>query len=319
MNLGQIETQVYDSLNIGQNPDSSVQRRIRRLVNETYREVLTKKNVGVVLRRQTLAFSTSATSPFCVLPQAVARIFFVVDRTNNNELDEYDLSYLRYIDPGLKSSSAVPYAYVIMNLAAPVAADPAAATQLFVISDNAADVASVSVEGVTSAGQLLKANVAMTGTSSIALNTTTTWLQITKFYLSAAAVGNVSLKDSGGNVLGIISAGHSYARYTRLHMYPTSTAVLALTADVELRIEDMVNTGDEPIIPEDFHDVLVDGAIARDLRRRGKMQDYGAVEGARRKRVAELQVWCNKKTGTAHPERLPRRFSQLGPWFSDIS
>lgn len=321
MNLGLIETDIYDTLNLGRNPDSAVQRHIRRYINDVHREVITKKNIGPRVRRQLIAFNTSGTSPFCVLPQSVVRIFILTDRTNNNILDEYTLQSLRYSDPGLKSSAAIPYAYVIMNLSAPVATDPVAATQLFVVSDSALDSSglAVNVEGLTSDGQYYKASIALTGVTPVAVSPVSTWLNITKFYLSAPAQGHVSLKDGSGNVLGVISAGRTYNRYSRIHMFPTSTAVLSLTADVELHIEDMSSPSDEPIIPEDFHDILVSGALAKEYARRSKGSDSGTQASITRKRISELQVWMTRKTGTPFNQDRPRRFSQLGPNFPNGS
>lgn len=321
MNLGLIETDIYDTLNLGRNPDSAVQRHIRRYINDVHREVLTKKNIGPRLRRQLLTFNTSGTSPFCVLPQSVVRVFILTDRTNNNILQEYTLQSLRYSDPGLQSSGAIPYAYVIMNLAAPVAKDPTAATQLFAVSDSALDGTglSVNVEGLTSDGQYLKASVGMNGVTPVALSTVLTWLNITKFYLSAPAQGHISLKDGLGNVLGVISPSRAYNRYSRIHLFPTSTAVLALTADVELHIEDMANPADEPILPEDFHDILVSGALAKEYNRRSKASDAGIQLSLTKKRIGELQVWMTRPTGTPYNDSRPRRFSTLGPNFPNGS
>jgi hypothetical protein len=317
MNLSEIEVTIYDRLNLGVNPDSVVQRYIRRFVNDTYREVLTKKNIGARLRRQLLTFTTSATSPFCVLPQAVSRIFIVTDRTNNNLLDEISLQDLRYTDPGLTSSSAVPYGYVIENMSAPVAADPAAATALKIISDNASDGSgvAVNVEGVTSDGQLFKASSGLNGLTQASIGSVATWLQITKFYLSSPAQGHVSLKDSSGNVLGVISPGRQFARYTRLHMVPTSTSALTLTVDCELRIEDMMTGSDESLIPEDFHDILIEGALAKEYRRRSKATDAGTCESLKKDRVKDLQVWLTRPTGVAQGNNRQKRFSQLGSNF----
>lgn len=315
MNLGQIETAILDRLNLdATNPAPQVQRRIRRYVNDVQRELLSKKGIGSRIRNVVLTCSTAANSPFLTLPQAMVSLRILTDRTNNVILDEVTLEYLRYTDPGLKASSAVSYQYAIIGFAAPVAADPTAVTQLSAVSDSSNDGVgtAVSVEGVTSNGQYRKANISMNGLTPVNLDAVATWQNLTKFYLSSPARGNVSLKDSLGNVLAVIAAGRQFARYSRIHLYPTSTAVNTLTVDGELHIEDMLNAADEPYIPEDFHDLFEVGALSKEYSHRDKGQQYAQLKSEYTVRTAELRTWLRRTTGVAWNQSRQRRFSQLG-------
>lgn len=317
MNLATIEVSIYDRLNLGPNPDQNIQRGIRRFVNDTLREVLTAKWASR-LRRQLLTFSTTGVSPFVTLPASATHVYIVTDRTNNNLLEEISVEQLRYNDPGLKSSSAIPYAYAIYNFAAPVTQDPITSNvSLTLVSDSVSDGSgtSANVEGVTSDGQYYKGSVLLNGTTPVTITAPAAWLEITKFYLSVPAQGHVSLKDSGANVLAQISPGRSYARYTRLHLYPNCTAVLTLTADVELHIEDMSVGGDEPILPEDFHDALIFGGLEKEYLRRRQLDLAGTFTTLKRQRIAQLQSFLARQTGTPFNQSRPRRFSQLGPNF----
>src|SRR5260221_8494845 len=118
----------------------------------------------------------------------------------------------------------------------------------------------------------------MNGLTAVSFGATLTWLQITKFYIqlgtgaTTTAVGNVTLNSvSGlGAELSRITAGHSYARYSRLHLHPTPTQVNTYYADVVLHVEDLANADDEPFLPEDFHYLLKVGAKRKEYDKREK-------------------------------------------------
>src|SRR5262245_39692653 len=119
MNLSAIEIAIYDRLGLGTNPDSQIQRMIRRAINDTHKAVCGKPWCSV-LRRQLLTATTVANDPFVVLPQAIARFDMVMDRTNNILLEPITLQQIRYNDPGLQSSGN-PYAYAPYMFSSPVA------------------------------------------------------------------------------------------------------------------------------------------------------------------------------------------------------
>lgn len=319
MNLGQIETAVYDQLGVdATSPQPELQRRVRHNINTVQRELMTKKGIGSRLRKVILAASTQAGIPTMTLPQAMVSFRIVRDLTNNRTLDQVSLEWIRAADPGNTSSTSTPWAYALMGFAAPVAADPAAATALKAISDSASDGlgTAVSVEGVTSNGQYRKASISMNGTTQVSLDSSVAWTNLSKFYLSSPAAGNVSLKDSSGNVLAVIAQGRQFARYTRILLYSTPSTVLSLTFDGELHIEDMLNAADEPYVPEDFHDIFELGALSKEYSKQDKGGQYGTLLSAYRKRTAELRVWLGRPTGLAWWSERNRHFSQLGPWFS---
>src|SRR5437016_11975114 len=114
MVLSDIEGSLFDRLGFGANPDSSHTRRIRRFINLTHREILGMKGFGR-LRRAVLPFNSVSNSPFAVLPQAAVAIIAIADRTSNRILDELTLQDLRRRDPGMKSGSAIPDGYVVIN------------------------------------------------------------------------------------------------------------------------------------------------------------------------------------------------------------
>lgn len=319
MNLGDIETSIFDQLGLDATkaaPD--VGRRIRRHINTVQRELLSKKGIGSKIRNVVLTCTTVANSPFLTLPQAMVALRILRNITNNQILDEAPLEYIRAANPGNNITTTTPSLYNILGFAAPVAADPAAATQLSAVSTSASDGVgtAISVEGVTSNGQYRKANISLNGLTPVNLDANATWQNLTKFYLSSPAAGDVSLKDSIGNVLGVIAAGRQNARYSRLILAPTPSTAIILTADGELHIEDMINAADEPYIPEDFHDLFELGTLMKEYRSpRDKGTQYAQVKGEYIVRTAELRTWLRRPTGVAWSSQRAARFSQLGPWF----
>lgn len=320
MNLGQIETSIFDQLGLDATkaaPD--VERRIRRHINTVQRELLTKKGIGSRIRSVVLTCTTTANSPFVRLPQAMISLRILRDRSTNRILDEATVEEIRASDPGQTFTTTTPTMYALVSFASPVNTDPSAATQLSAVSTSASDGTgtAVSVEGITSNGQYRKANISLNGTTPVNLDSNVTWTNLTKFYLSSPAAGDVSLKDSSGNVLAVIAAGRKNARYVALLLSQTPSTALTLTADGELHIEDMINAADEPYIPEDFHDLFELGALMREYRSpRDKGSQYSAVRGEYAVRTAELRTWLRRTTGVAWQTQRGARFSQLGPWFS---
>lgn len=320
MNLGQIETSIFDQLGLdATKPGPDVQRRIRRHINTVQRELLTKKGIGQRIRTiNGLTCSTVANSPYLTLPQAMVSLRIIRNILNNQILDEASVEFIRALNPGNNVTTTTPSNYAILGFAAPVAADPVAVTQLSAVSTSASDGVgtAVSVEGVTSNGQYRKANISLNGLTPVNLDANATWQNLTKFYLSSPSAGDVSLKDSSGNVLAVIAAGRKYARYSRLLLGPTPSSVISLSLDGELHIEDMISAADEPYIPEDFHDLFELGALMREYRSpRDKSSQYREVKAEYKDRTAELRTWLRRPTGVAWNQARMLRFSQLGPYY----
>lgn len=314
MNLGDLRLNIFDTLGYYSSPDSTVTRRIDRYINTSHREILTRKQMGK-LRRWVLPFSCVANSPFAVLPQAAVMILAIADRTTNRILDEISLQDLRARDPGLQFSSTIPDAYVVLNMSSSIAADPAAATQLFVQSDSAADGAGLmaNIEGTITGGYFRRAQVSMNGLTQAAVDANTAWIHISKFYLTGKCTGNVTLLDSGSVELARIAPGRTRGRYTTIHLSGTPAAIYTYYADVELHVEDMINPSDEPYTPEDYDWLLECGALRLEYQRRGTpaMAQWKVEQGRWEQGVRDLQSFVTRQTGVARGNRKTG-FSQLG-------
>jgi len=91
-------------------------------------------------------------------------------------------------------------------------------------------------------------------------------------------------------------------RYAVYIQAPTSTTIFLdsvpsteydLTADVELAIDDL-SDDDVPIFPEDFHDLLVDGACATEARKMEKLDVAADYNGLFQTRMSELKYFLAK-------------------------
>lgn len=333
MDLYSIQNTIYDSVGImstiaAGNPEANAITRIARYINLAYHQVHGKKGMRK-LRRALLTFSTVANSPFVVLPQAAVRLLTLSDRVNNIPYEELTMEEIRYRDPGLKSTSATPSAYAVIGMNSAVAADPSASGQCTVVSSSATDTGAthqaygefITAGGYPALQAALGVPVNLNGLTPVNIGPADA-IAVQKFYTGqaavagpSAAVGVLSLKDGAGNVIATIGPGRTMARYTRLHLFPVPSAVIPIYADVELHIENLTNQSDEPILPEDFHDVLVSGALYREYKKRNQITLYREEKAEFNQRVAELRSWINKPSGVVLNGSRGRQFSQLGPWF----
>lgn len=314
--LSDMEAELYDHFGHSGNTPVDVINRFRRNLNIAYKEILSMKGMSK-LRRAVLTFSSVASTPFAVLPQAASRIITIQDRTNQITLGDIGLQDIRRNDPGLAATVANPYGYVILNLAAPVAMDPSDASELFIKSTSASDGTGVtaSLSGVITGGYQRTATKLMNGVTAASMDSSiTSWLNITGFNISALAKGVVTLhEDSGtGAELARIAIGRSSARYTRIILYPTPSAAVTYHADVELLISALLCSNDEPVIPDDFQWLLPCGAMMREYAKREKHTNYAEEKARWRSGIGDLRMHLQRKSGVG--DGAPRH-SSLGSYY----
>lgn len=326
-NLATLEKRAYVRLGIdNDNPGAVTIGRIRGFINETYKQIMGRK-VLAPLRRQLLTTASISGTPFMAMPQVVSRIHSIADRVNNWVLEPVNLQDIRDIDPGLQLSTGNPYAYAEYNLRSPVFRQPSmtAGNLLFAKSSSVSDNATLYVQGITTTGAPLSVSKVLNGTTEVAVSATP-FLIVTKMYIqvpatqgvgaTATAVGVVSLyAETAGTIIGQIPVGRSVARYSIVHLYPSPSAVVTYTCDAEVLVEELVEEGDEPLLPEDYHWLLTSGAIIKEFQRREKHIS-----------VTEERIFFRDGMGDLilHVSRSPspnwhggvRRFSQLGPYYS---
>jgi hypothetical protein len=315
MTLRDIERSIYRRLNKNASvPNAETQARVREFINSRHRMLMRK---FPQLRDDVLTFASVASQQRYGLPeQGIARINRIWETTNDRTLELRDLSWLRTNDPDPQTST--PCAWIPLSYTQ-VHTQPSNASEVFVDSTSASDTCRAFIEGVITGGYRRKAEVTMTGTTAVSLDTTiTTWIQIDKFYLSEEAVGTVTLHEdaSGGTELSQIAIGDTYAKFLSFLLWPTPSDVITYTCDITRSITEMDKPTDEPLLPVDFHDLLCIGA---------RLDEYEHTDDSRRT-LAEVEWDEGVKALTswivAHPStridlngaQAPGR-SRLGGWY----
>jgi hypothetical protein len=121
---------------------------------------------------------------------------------------------------------------------------------------------------------------------------------------------------SGGTELSRIAIGDVRAQFHQFQLYLTPSAVITYTADVLRAIPDMANSTDEPLLPEDFHDLLLDMAEQADLRKADDPGRWAMLRDSIRDGDQALSSFL-----VGHPDWRPTfggdpaEFSSLGAWF----
>lgn len=314
MTLAQLRTGLARRLNKNETLDTATSARLTEFLNETHRELLSHPGLQR-LRDDTLTFSSVANQAQYALPW-VAKITRVFETTNDRTLLPMTLAQYRAVDPDPASNVGVADAFVWLGYQ-PVATQPSDASRLFVKSASASDTAIVAyVEGETSGGYPRTASVTLTGTTAVDVATAIAdWVRVTKFYLSAAAVGAVTLhEDSGaGTELARLAIGQTTQRYCVIALYPTPSAAITYALDATLSVTDMAQASDEPRLPADFHDLLMIGAMAREYE---KTDDTRLMHARQRyqSRLRDLLYWVHE-AGAGSTQQARGGRSRLGPWF----
>jgi hypothetical protein len=293
--------------------DTATQNRLLDFLNERMRRLLSLPGMQR-LRDVTLPLASVASQAEYALPAGV-KVSRITDPTNDRNLLELSMQDYRLYEPDPQTGT--PTHYVWRGRQA-VAKQPAAACALFVDSTAAGDTGTCYVEGVTTGGYPRSVSVSMTGVTAVNISTAVTdWIRVDKFYLSAAAVGVVTLHEtaSGGTEIARIGIGQTDQDYVGLTLWPTPSAVVTYTVDAVRAVTDLAQSNDEPMLPEDFHDVILLGALADEYEH---MDDprWQQATLQHEKRVGQLRYWLHETaagTGPLNGAAAPP--SQLGAWF----
>ena len=318
MTLTTMLADLYRRLSFGTSPDSAVTTRLTSFLNTVQRQILTTPGLESV-RDDTVTFASVASTALYGLPQSVAHIQNISERTNNVNLDRKSLGWLRQVDPGL-TASGTPSAYIPRGVQQ-VAVQPSDASSVFVDSTSASDTNTCYIEGYRTGGYFRSVSVSMTGVTAVDVSAATSdWIEITKFYLSAAAVGTVTLHEdaSGGTELARIPIGQLYARYQGVQLWPTPSAAVTYYVDYTRGLTDLVNGTDEPLLHEEWHWLLVAGARMLEYEKQDDAQRYLAAkrefdDGLKKLRFAVHQQAVGSPNLRGHLAQAPSRLGGQYP------
>jgi hypothetical protein len=315
MTLSGLESDLYRRLNYDTSPASAVTTRLRAFLNETQNEILSEPGMGVLLNGSLTFVSVADTQQYS-LPQAAARVKTIYEATNHRKLEARSLEWYRAAYPNAAANTGTPEAFIDLGLTS-IATQPSNASQIFVDSTSGSDTNTAYLEGYRTGGYFNTQSISMTGTTAVSLDAAITdFLFLTKFYISAAAIGTVTLHEdaSGGTELARIPIGQTYARYRRVALAPTPSAALTYTLDFEWDPADMANANDEPILPPRFHRVLLYGALKKEYEKKDDTRYAQAIREYERG-LDQLKFFAYTQAVGRPNLRGPlhRGYSRLGP------
>lgn len=322
MTLSELLSELYYDTGYQQTPSAAVTARFTNYLNQGVRRVLAEPGMERLRdSNQPFTFASVTSQSIYAMPEAVAGIRAIEDRTTQQKLRMMALQEYRTYAPDPTRVTGTPEAWVPIGRVA-VAVQPSTADQIWVKSTSASDNFSVTafIEGVRTGGYLATDSVVMNGTTAVQFPQFTDWIEITDFYLSANAIGTVTLQQTSGTgtELARVSIGHKRPRYYGFALWPTPASSIVYYVDYRREMGDMVNATDEPPLPTDFHALLT---------AYGRMREYEFKQDLRYPQAAtDYKDWLLKlKNFVLNPPdyrpvagKLPvRGGSNLGAWYPD--
>ena len=323
MTFAELQASVAEDCNYGATPAAAVTTRIKKYLNDSVRVVLSEPGMSRLQDSDLpYVFQSVALQSRYTLPDAIAAIRGMSDRTNDRTLRMIDMPTYRQRNPDPPSNSGVPTAYVPFGITA-VATQPidALAHSIVAKSTSAADTTqTIAAEGVLS-GVTVTSTALLTGTTGVTL-ASSTMESVTDIFLTAVAVGTVTvhLDTALGTTIATIPIGKLRARYLGFRLDPTPAAAVDYYVDYRRQTVDMTSATDEPPLPLDFHPLCA--AYAR-MREYEKTQDDRLTIA-----VAEYQRWLSRlkyavlENADHFPvagRQRPYGFSRLGGMFPNDS
>jgi hypothetical protein len=245
------------------------------------------------------------------LPQGIAKVQRIFETTNDRTLRRMRKTQYREYDPDPPAGTPdywVPLGYTALSK------QPSDASAIFADSTSGSDTQNITIEGVLSTGERRTVTQALTGATGVQIGTLSTWVLIQRVYVATVAIGTITLTEDseGGTELARITIGKTAPRYYSILLYLTPSAAVTYSVDADLAIADMSVAGDEPYLPEDFHWLLVYGAMLDELMKTDDPKRYDRVDREYREGITKLKWFLHNSQSLEGP---PPGRSNLGPWF----
>lgn len=318
MTLTQLLADYYRRTGFSTTVDSATSTRATSFLNEVQQEILSEPGMESLLF-DSMTFDSVASTPQYSLPRGVGRIRQMTQTSHDLALGVQSLHWYRSAYPDPTASTGIPEAWVDLGYVA-YSVPPSNASTVFVDSTSASDTNTAYLEGIRTGGYAASVSVTMTGVTAVELTAAITdWISLTKFYLSVAAVGTVTLHEdaSGGTELSRIPIGETRAQYRRIALAICPSSAITYTVDFERNVTDMINGTDEPVLPPQFHRLLVSGARLKEYLKQNQMDRFTVAKLEYEKGIRKLKYFLySQAVGT--PNLMGRgasRMSRLGPWF----
>lgn len=312
MTLSMILSDCYRRMGFAVTPAAEVTTRMMAFLNETHHQLLSLPGMEQ-LRRSTLTFASVASQSQYALPPIVGRVLSVLDTANRVPLEGQSWSWYRNIEPDPSAVTGTPEAYVPYGLSA-VSKQPSNASKVYADSTAAGDTQTCYVEGFRTGGYAFSTSVTMNGATAVQIGSYTDIIEITKFYLSSVAVGDVTLNEDAeaGTELGKIPIGSTFARFWVVALWPTPSSALTYTIDCDRIVPEMTAPNDQPLLPEDFHYILALGVRMKEYEKQDDTR-YAVAAREFAKGVSDLK-W--RLVGNpVISNKLAEPPSRLGAWY----
>lgn len=267
-----------------------VQTRILGFLNDRQRIALRR---APKLRNGKLTLTTVTGQPTYGLPACVATVSDVYDPAiNMRKLTCRDLNWVRTNDPRAELISFGPPQSWVDNGTRAVLNDVAVPSALangsangctvYVQSTSTSDTGTVSIEYLRTGGVPGSDSKALTGNTALALSSVNDVIEVTKLYTNPAPIGfvNVTAANASGTLLSSLAPGATFARFKNVVLWPTpNSSNLVLFYDYVRVIPDVqANLNDEPLLPLDFHPILIAGALMDELFKMNDPRYAGAAK-----------------------------------------
>lgn len=303
----------YRRLGYQTSPASDVVTRLKAFLNETHREILGEPGFERLLEARG-TFPSVADQAEYGLPAAIVRVHAIRDIANRIALRPMSLAQYRAIaDPS--SFTGTPEYYVLLGIG-PAAIRPSNASSIFAKSTSASDTNTLHWE-VISGGAVGTGSVTMTGATAVDIGAGSAVVQISDIYLSVAAVGTVTIhEDSGsGTELARIAPGQIRPQFWRVALAPTPADVRTYTVDGEREVTDLVQTTDQPVLPDRHHRLLAIGARMKEYELKGDLERRAITESEFKTALGNLRLEISPfaSEGVIVPGGRRVGHSQLGP------
>lgn len=295
---------------------SAARSRIKRFVNFWHRRFLTRPTLLRFLRDvQAFPLTSVAGQAVYGLPIALGRLVGVHEDTNDVQLVQRDLKWLRTEDPGL-TAAGTPLVYVPLGWR-PIHTLPSTPDDVWLkLSGSGTEV--VQWQAIRATGEIIHGTTTLTGTTAVQMGTATDLIDIVSLSLSAAnasATLTVHQSTGTGTELGRVPAGVVSARYFQIQLWPTPAAAWTYYVDFERELVDLVHDSETPLLPPDFHDLLSLGAQIEEWTRKDDIPRMQIAERRLMLRERDLTTWLWNLPDTMPGTRNEPRYSRLGAWF----
>lgn len=317
MTFKDLQDMALEELGYDKSQASSTPRtRMKSRINTWQRRLLTRSPFKRLLREAySYTFASVAAQTTYGLPIVGGRINQIYETTNDRQLGQRTMDWVRWADPGL-SGSGTPEVWAPKGWF-PVHTQPSDASAITMKSTAAGDTTQkMYIEYLNASGQILGTNVTLNGTVDTTLVASGV-VEITELYLDGAAAGTVTVyeDDDTGTALAVLPIGTTSVRHLHIQLWPTPASAITYNVDLTRQIVDLANDNEVPLLHEDFHDVLALGAMADEWLLKDDARYQVAVQKLE-DRLGDLTdfVWnlAEYKPGPGYRDHSR---SRLGPWF----